>query len=69
MHEATAKYHSYLLRLWQEGERRLWHVSIHCVQSGEIVHFADLEAFVAFLRAQTAPPRPQETPVRPERKK
>lgn len=59
MHESTAKhqpkYQSYLLRIWQDGEQALWHASAQSVQSQEIVHFADLEAFIAFLWAQTTP--------------
>lgn len=61
MHESTTKYHSYLLRLWQDGPHALWHVSVQSVQSREIVHFADLEDLSAFLWAQTTShPRPQE---------
>jgi hypothetical protein len=59
MHESTTKYHSYLLRLWQDSEHAIWHASAQCVQSQEIVHFADLEEIVAFLWAQTeSHPRP-----------
>ena len=61
MHESTAKYHSYLVRLWQEGEHAVWHASAQCVQGQEIVHFADLDDLVAFLWAQTTSyPQPQE---------
>lgn len=61
MHESAAKYQSYLVRLWQDGPHALWHASAQCVQSQEVVHFADLEDLVAFLWTQTAShPRPQE---------
>ena len=60
MHESKAKYHSYLLRLWQDSDHALWHASAQCVQSNETVYFADLEDLMAFLWAQTAPqPRTQ----------
>jgi len=67
MHESMAKYQSYLLRLWQDGEHALWHASAQHVQTKEIVHFADLEALITFLWAQTAPHAcPQETHIHPD---
>ncbi len=67
MHESTPKYHSYLLRIWQDGEHALWHASAQCVQSQQVVHFADLEEIAPFLWAQTEPcPRPQEAHTPPD---
>ena len=49
-----AQYRSYLLRLWQESPRAAWHASALCVQTSEIVHFADLNGLFAFLSDQMA---------------
>ena len=53
MHESITKYQSYLLRLWQESPRALWHASAQSVQTGEMLHFADLDTLVTFLWGQT----------------
>lgn len=47
-------YHSYLLRLWQDDHQTPWRVLVQSVQSGETIHFVDLNTFFAFLQAQTA---------------
>ncbi len=66
MHESKTKYYSYLLRLWQDGPHALWHASVQCVQSREIVHFADVDDLVAFLWTQATPhPHPQEDHTSP----
>ncbi len=70
MHESITKYHSYLIRLWQEGEHAVWHASAQCVQSRDMVHFADLDDLVTFLWAQTAPaPHTNGTRILPEEEK
>ncbi|MCB0088112.1 MAG: hypothetical protein KDE54_09390 [Caldilineaceae bacterium] len=46
-------YHSYLVRLWQDEEQTTWRALAQSVQSGETLHFADVESLFAFLRAQT----------------
>lgn len=46
-------YHSYLVRLWQDESQGAWRALVQSVQSGETIHFADLESLFAFLRAQT----------------
>lgn len=47
-------YHSYLLRLWQDDHQTPWRILVQSVQSGETIHFVDLESFFVFLQAQTA---------------
>lgn len=51
--KAEQYYHSYLVRVWQDGPQTPWRVLAQSIQSGETIHFADLEGFFAFLRAQT----------------
>ncbi|MFO1349164.1 MAG: hypothetical protein U1F68_00195 [Gammaproteobacteria bacterium] len=61
-------YRSQLLRYWQEqaiGQTTVWRFSMEHVETGERRGFADLEALVAYLRADierawaapTEPPR------------
>ena len=47
-------YRSYLLRLWQGGAQAPWRASIQEVSSGEITHFASIEALLAFIAAETS---------------
>ena len=42
-------YHSFLIRLWQESEGPTWRASAHCVQTGETLRFASVEALFAYL--------------------
>jgi hypothetical protein len=53
MDELSPKYRSYLLRLWQNSPQAMWRASVHCVQTNEIAHFADLDGLFAFLWKQT----------------
>jgi len=48
-------YLAYMLRLWssEQGERRVWRVSLQSAHSAERHAFADIEALFAFLRQQT----------------
>ncbi|MFN8487411.1 MAG: hypothetical protein U0350_07440 [Caldilineaceae bacterium] len=46
-------YHSYLVRLWQDDTQTTWRALAQSVQTGETIHFADLESLFAFLQAQT----------------
>jgi hypothetical protein len=51
-------YHSYLLRLWCEGESGgRWRASLHDPRSGERLGFASVDELFGFLRRQmgTAP--------------
>ena len=54
MNESIATYQSYLVRLWQDSPHALWRASAQCVQTREILYFADLDALFSFLWAQTA---------------
>ena len=54
MNEPIAIYQSYLVRLWQDSPHALWRASAQCVQTREILHFADLDTLFTFLWAQTA---------------
>jgi hypothetical protein len=53
-----ARYHAYLLRLWQldEGEAVVWRVLLEDPRTGERHGFADLDSLYAFLNeiCQTA---------------
>ena len=51
-------YRSYLVRLWQDNPQAPWRVAVQSVQSGDILHFADLDALFAFLTAQIVSPLP-----------
>lgn len=53
-HKQSWLYHSYLVRLWQADQETTWRALVQCVQSGETLHFADLDLLFAFLTAQTA---------------
>jgi hypothetical protein len=53
MFQHPGRYHSYLVRLWQDNPHAPWRVAVQSVQSGEIIHFADLESFFVFLQAKT----------------
>lgn len=46
-------YHSYLVRLWQEQGQVGWRASIQDIQTGVVTWFADTDALLAFLQAQT----------------
>jgi len=46
-------YRSYLLRLWQGGAQAPWRASIQEVSTGEITHFASIEALLAFIASET----------------
>lgn len=44
-------YQSYLLRLWRDTHNpSLWRASLESAQTGEIRHFASLEALFAFIQ-------------------
>ena len=45
-------YHSYLLRLWWGGAQYCWRPSLQCTATGQVYHFASVEALSAFLVAQ-----------------
>ena len=47
---------SYLLRLWRGGARSPWRASIQEVTTGEVTHFANIQALLAFIIAETESP-------------
>ena len=50
---SSGVYHSYIVRLWQTDPEASWRASALCVQTGELIRFADLHSLFAFLYAQT----------------
>jgi hypothetical protein len=50
-----SRYHSFLVRLWQDERQMPWRALAQSVQTGETICFADLESLFAFLQAQTVP--------------
>ena len=55
MNETQRGYVSYLLRLWQARDNGewVWQASLESPQSGQRWVFANLDAVLAFVRAQT----------------
>lgn len=54
--QLSTSYHSFLVRLWQDGAAEPWRASAHCVQTGETHRFATVEALFAFLIERLGPP-------------
>ena len=53
-------YHSYLLRLWREGEDKMgWRASLHDPRTGERLGFASLDELFGYLRKETGTGRSQ----------
>ena len=52
-HKQSSLYHSYLVRLWQDEQQMGWRAMVQSVQTGETLHFTDLESLFAFLQRQT----------------
>lgn len=46
----TSVYRSYLVRFWQSTEQGSWRASTQCVQTGQTLHFSDVESLLIFLR-------------------
>jgi len=46
-------YQSYLVRLWQDDRQAPWRAVAQSVQTGEVMHFIDLESLFTFLQTQT----------------
>ncbi|MCB0063543.1 MAG: hypothetical protein KDE19_15580 [Caldilineaceae bacterium] len=53
MSESLTAYQSYVIRLWQDSPSTVWHCSVQCIQTKEIIHFADLDGLFLFLATQT----------------
>lgn len=45
----SAHYQSYLLRLWREGNKGDWRVSLEDIRTGERKYFADLAEMFVYL--------------------
>jgi hypothetical protein len=46
-------YQSYLLRVWHDEARNIWHASLQNTLTKRVYHFTDAETLLAFL---TVPP-------------
>ncbi len=60
----TSGYHSYLLRLWQDGPQGPWRASLCDVATSEWINFAEIASLLTYLRIQTEVDRPPETHCR-----
>ena len=47
-----ADYQSYLLRVWRDESRGIWHASLQSTVTKHIHHFADVESLLYFLALQ-----------------
>ncbi len=47
-------YQSYLLRLWRAEKQDVWRASLQSTATAQVLHFADVEAMIAFLVAELA---------------
>jgi len=47
-----ADYQSYMLRVWRDDARRVWHASLQSTTTKQIHHFADAESLLKFLAAR-----------------
>ena len=57
MQNRPARYYAYLLRFWQECKQSsggTWRLSMEDPHTGQRQGFANLEAFVAYLKAEMA---------------
>ncbi|MFN8496887.1 MAG: hypothetical protein U0641_03460 [Anaerolineae bacterium] len=54
--QSPARYHSFLVRLWQDGAGGPWRASAHCVQTGDTLRFASVEAMFAYLAERLGVP-------------
>jgi hypothetical protein len=45
-------YHSYLVRLWRSTEQASWRASAQSVQTGNTVHFGDVDSLLTFLQTE-----------------
>jgi hypothetical protein len=51
--ERSGDYRSYLVRLWRNHPPASWHATAQCVQTGKVIHFADVKSLCDFLQRQT----------------
>ena len=52
-HKRSHLYYSYLVRLWQDDRQAPWRAVAQSVQTGEVIHFVDLESLFTFLQVRT----------------
>lgn len=45
--------HSFLVRLWHDGDNETWRATVLTATTGERRHFADVEHLLSFLRSHT----------------
>ena len=48
-------YQSYLLRVWRDDTRSIWHASLQSTATKQILHFADVQSLLQFLAMQQQP--------------
>jgi hypothetical protein len=56
--DSQPEYRSYLLRVWSDDARGIWHASLQSTLTKAVRHFATVEALMGFL----ASPPPVEAP-------
>jgi hypothetical protein len=54
MDDQQGFYQSYILRMWQEGPRDAWRVTLEEIPSGKSYHFANLTALFNFILSRSA---------------
>jgi hypothetical protein len=50
---AKRRYHSYLLRLWKDGDHTPWRASLEDPHNGTQLNFAELKQLIAYLEKET----------------
>ena len=55
-------YHSYLLRVWRDESRGIWHASLQSTGTKNTHHFSDVESLVHFLAVQQPDHIPNHSP-------
>jgi hypothetical protein len=46
-------YHSYLLRLWKDGDNTPWRASLEDPRNGTQLNFAELKQLIVYLEKET----------------
>ncbi len=47
-------YRSYLVRFWQSTDLGGWRASTQCIQTGQTLHFGDVESLLTFLQNEVS---------------
>jgi hypothetical protein len=58
MRALTARYHSFLLRLWRDDFEGDWRASLQDVKTGDCHYFASMDAMITFLASTTSESSP-----------